>query len=64
MEELAKRKSPRLQGFDYNRTGAYFITVCTQNRRCILSKIVGTVGDTRSVCNTNEKLAILMKEHK
>ena len=39
---MPKRKSPRLQGFDYNKTGAYFITICTVNRRCILSKIVGT----------------------
>ncbi len=36
------RKTPRLQGFDYNRAGVYFITICTQNRRCILSHIVGT----------------------
>ena len=32
----------RLKHFDYNTPGAYFITVCTQNRRQILSKIVGT----------------------
>ena len=32
----------RLKHFDYNTSGAYFITVCTQNRRQILSKIVGT----------------------
>ena len=42
MEEYAKRKTPRLQGFDYNSVGTYFITICTQNRRCILSHIVGT----------------------
>ncbi len=42
MEELQKRKTPRLQGFDYNNIGAYFITICTQNRKCILSRIVGT----------------------
>ncbi len=42
MEELAKRKSPRLQSFDYNSTGAYFITMCTKNRRCMLSRIVET----------------------
>ncbi len=41
-KEFKKRKTPRLQGFDYNRIGAYFITICTQNRRCILSRIVGT----------------------
>ena len=36
------RKTPRLQKFNYSSTGVYFITICTQNRRCILSSIVGT----------------------
>ena len=42
MEEFKKRKAPRLREFDYNSVGAYFITICTQNRRCILSRVVGT----------------------
>ncbi len=42
MEELKKRKSPRYQIFDYNSIGVYFITICTQNRECLLSQIVGT----------------------
>ncbi len=42
MEEMKNRKTPRLKGFDYNSVGAYFITICTQNRRCILSRVVGT----------------------
>ena len=42
MKEIKQRKAPRLQGFDYNSVGAYFITICTLNRRCILSRIVGT----------------------
>ena len=42
MEEYVKRKTPRLQNFDYNSIGAYFITICTKNRKCILSNIVGT----------------------
>ena len=42
MKELKQRKTPRLQGFDYNKVGAYFITICTNDRRCILSHIVGT----------------------
>ncbi|MBQ9133377.1 MAG: transposase [Clostridia bacterium] len=42
MEELKKRKTPRYQSFNYNSVGAYFITICTQNRRPILSRIVGT----------------------
>ena len=36
-----KRKHPRLDHYDYSIAGAYFITICTQNRRCLLSHIVG-----------------------
>jgi len=40
-KELPKRKHPRLKHFDYSSAGAYFVTICTQNRRCVLSQIVG-----------------------
>ena len=36
-----KRKHPRMDHFDYSTAGAYFITICTQNKRCLLSHIVG-----------------------
>ena len=39
--ELPKRKPNRLSSYDYDREGAYFITICTQDRKCMLSKIVG-----------------------
>ncbi|MBR2070458.1 MAG: hypothetical protein IJ981_03425 [Clostridia bacterium] len=42
MEQFTKRKTPRLKNFDYNTVGVYFITICTKNRRCLLSRIVGT----------------------
>jgi len=38
---LPKRKAMRLPDFDYSSNGAYFVTICTQNRKCILSRIVG-----------------------
>lgn len=44
MPELPKRKPIRLPDFDYNSSGAYFITVCTKDKACILSTI--TVGAT------------------
>ena len=40
-KELPKRKHPRLDNYDYSSAGAYFVTICTQNRRCVLSCIVG-----------------------
>ena len=41
-EELKKRKTTRLEGADYNRDQAVFLTICTKERKCILSRIVGT----------------------
>ncbi len=37
--ELPQRKHPRLKEFDSSTPGAYFITICTDNRKPILSKI-------------------------
>ncbi len=33
------RRSIRLKGYDYSRSGHYFITVCTQHRACLLGHI-------------------------
>ena len=38
---LPQRKHPRLNHYDYSTAGAYYITICTHNRRCLLSQIVG-----------------------
>ena len=40
-KDLPERKDLRLKGFDYSKTGTYFLTICTQNRKNILSTIVG-----------------------
>jgi putative transposase len=37
---IHRRRSIRLQGYDYSRAGAYFITICTQNRECMFGAIV------------------------
>jgi putative transposase len=34
------RHSLRLKGYDYSSEGAYFITICINNRECLLGKIV------------------------
>ena len=38
--EFSKRKHPRLNNYDYSSAGAYFVTICTQNRQCVLSRII------------------------
>ena len=42
MDELKNRKTTRLKGADYNRNVVVFLTICTKERRCILSRVVGT----------------------
>jgi len=42
MEKWFDRKTTRLPEYDYNTPGAYFLTICTENKKCILSRIVGT----------------------
>ena len=43
--EQPTRKKNRLESYDYSQNGAYFITICTKDRKCILSTIVGaTLG--------------------
>ena len=33
------RRSIRLKGYDYASPGAYFVTICVQNRECILGEV-------------------------
>jgi REP element-mobilizing transposase RayT len=34
-----RRSSIRLKGFDYSRTGMYFVTICIEGRECLLGEI-------------------------
>ena len=47
--KLPQRKRLRLKYFDYSTPGAYFITICTQNRKCMLSHIVGAIHESPEV---------------
>lgn len=42
-DKFPKRKINRLKSWNYSNNGSYFITICTDNRKHILSKIC--VGD-------------------
>jgi hypothetical protein len=37
--DIHHRRSIRVVGYDYSRSGAYFITICTHNRECIFAAI-------------------------
>jgi putative transposase len=34
------RRSIRLRGYDYSLPGAYFVTICARERRCLFGKVV------------------------
>jgi REP element-mobilizing transposase RayT len=36
---IPKRKRIRLRNYDYSQNGAYIITICTKDKKCILSRI-------------------------
>ncbi|MBR2976872.1 MAG: hypothetical protein IKC50_01180 [Oscillospiraceae bacterium] len=44
--DLPKRKPTRLAGYDYSEDGAYFITICTHNRKRLFSEIVGAIHES------------------
>ncbi len=39
-KKMYKRHSIRLKKWDYKKEGLYFITICIQNRECLLGEII------------------------
>ena len=57
---LPQRKKNRLRNFDYSSCGAYFITICTKERKSIFwdNKQPDIVGEAISLPH-NVKLSVL-----
>ena len=57
--ELPKRKNNRLTEYDYSQPNAYFITICTKNRRNIFWESVGaSIARPKSIpLSENGKIA-------
>ncbi|MCG2811283.1 MAG: hypothetical protein L6428_07475 [Candidatus Aminicenantes bacterium] len=51
--EKYHRRSIRLKGYDYSRTGYYFVTICSRERECLF----GEVGDSKIILNEMGVLA-------
>ncbi len=53
---MHRRRSIRLPGYDYAQLGAYFVTICTHNRECVLGEvadgrvILSPFGEVADVC--------------
>lgn len=50
--EIHHRRSIRLQHYDYAQAGAYFVTICVQNRTCLL----GTISEGQTWVNDHGKI--------
>ena len=48
-----KRKSIRLKGHDYTQNGAYYVTICTHERKCLF----GDIKDGSMALNECGKIA-------
>ncbi len=49
-----RRKSIRLQEYDYSQPGVYFVTICTQNRECLF----GNIGDEKMILNEYGRIVL------
>jgi putative transposase len=52
--EIHHRRSIRWQGYNYSQSGAYFITICSQNRECLF----GNIEDGKILLNDAGKLVL------
>ena len=46
MTELPQRRRLRLEDFDYSSSGMYFLTICTHEKQCLFSEIVGSIHES------------------
>lgn len=58
-----RRKSIRLQGYDYSQAGLYFITVCTHNRVPLFGEIIDGVMALNAAGQIVEKCWCAIPEH-
>ncbi len=63
--EFKYRKTTRLEIFDYNSVGAYFITICTQNKEHLLSEVKLTSVGTGVLDGpqTSKEIFVELTEH-
>ncbi len=52
MNARQKRRSIRLPGYDYSRPGAYFVSICTKDRKCFF----GDIANQKMVLNDAGKM--------
>ncbi len=62
-KELPQRKRNRLENYDYSTSGAYFLTICTKDKKCLFWKnnTANCVGEDTILQPDNIKLSVYGK---
>jgi len=55
LPQNSTRKTIRLKGYDYSQSGWYFVTICTENRECVLGNVVNGKMVLNNIGNMIEK---------
>lgn len=63
MADLPNRQSIRLKGYDYAREGAYYVTVCTHDRRHLFGRVVDGVMHLSPIGQWAEQCWLAIPEH-
>ena len=59
----SRRRSVRLKDYDYSQEGAYFVTICTYRKVCILGEIVNAEMRLNKYGNTVSKCWLEIPRH-
>ncbi len=61
--QLRSRKNIRLKGYDYRRAGAYYVTICTQDRVLLFGDIVDGVMMPNAIGNIVQQCWDAIPDH-
>ncbi|MBK8339463.1 MAG: hypothetical protein IPK99_05385 [Flavobacteriales bacterium] len=61
--ELQKRQTIRLQGYDYANVGAYYLTICTQDRLHLFGRIADGVVHSSPIGELTQRCWDAIPEH-
>jgi putative transposase len=63
MDDLPQRRSIRMRGYDYANEGAYFVTICTHDRRNLFGSVVEGVMVTNALGGIAQRCWDAIPEH-
>ena len=60
---MRKRKNLRLKKYDYSQNGMYFVTICTQDKKCFFGRVSNDKVDLNIVGRIAKKYLIDIAKH-